>query len=203
MSFFSSFKKATPADVYQEIAQKIVSVALQYRATVLGVDNLRSTNAGAEVVYFLLHMVDRVAFEMLGPRKRDEIIDELTVITIQEYCKAIFVPTTPQPVVLERAGAMVSIMNERQHIYGQVKTLAGNGPAPSAGTLVFAVSYYIHQALRRTSTKDVTEILCGRRKVTMDEIAEFPDPFESMRVAVFVAETLKALRIDESLKKLR
>ncbi len=98
MGILSFFRKASHEDIYREIAQKIVLSSLSYR-TVLNESNSQlSANAGAEVAYLLLHIVDREAFRVIGSSMRNQIFDEVSKRVISDYSKAILHPDTPKHV---------------------------------------------------------------------------------------------------------
>jgi hypothetical protein len=163
-----------------------------------------SFDAGAEFAYLLLHIVDRAAFELFGPKYRVEILEEISKIVIVDYCKSAFVPETPKAVVSDMAVRMFNDMNKRQLIYSQCTSVIGKSPFPaSKGTMVHALSYFVHFALQRTSRTDVDEILCGQKDITKDDLKDFPDLEQTTILAIKVSASIAALEIKDLLKKLR
>ncbi len=63
MGIFSLFRKQKRQVVYQSIAQKIVTASLRYRDLFTANDEA-TAEVGAEMAYFLLHVVDRTAFDL-------------------------------------------------------------------------------------------------------------------------------------------
>jgi hypothetical protein len=139
---------------------------------------------------------------MLGSTHRNVVFDEISKIVIADYCKAVLRPTTPESKALVLASGMMDDMNDRQGIYGQCTSLVGDH-GPSVGTMVFALGYFVHLALQRTPRKDVDDILCGRRKLTKAENDDFPKFDDLLMLASHFGASLRELRINDSLRKLR
>lgn len=202
MGILSMFRKPTHSDIYQKIADNIILASLKYRTSIEDEPNMQLTaDAGAEYAYLLLHLVDRAAFKLLGEEPRNDVFDGISKIVLANYCKAVLRPTTPDSKVQALAYNMMNDLNDRQAIYSQCTSLTGD-PFPSRGTLVFALSYFVYLALQRTANKDVDDILCGRRNLTKSENDDFPEMDDIIMLAVHVGESMKALRINDLLKKL-
>ena len=203
MGMLSIFRKSAPQEIYQEIASRIIISSFQYRSD-LGEDNNKlSADAGAEFTYLLLHIVDRTAFELFGP-KRGEIFEEISKIVIADYCKSVLVPETPKAIVSDMAVRMFNDINKRQLIYSQCTSVIGKPPSFSLkGTMVFALGYFVNFALQRTSRTDVDEILCGQKDITKDDLKDFPDFEQTTTLAIHVGTSIGALGIKDLLKKLR
>ena len=202
MGMLSLFRKRSPKEVYQEIASKIVVSSLAYR-TELGETNPQLTgDAGAEIAYLLLHLVDRTAFQILGAAGRNETFDTIAKIVIAEYARALFRPTTPSDVVTSIGMKMLDDMNERQSTYAVCQSLTGD-PWPSRGTMVFACGYFIHRALGRTDRTDVDGIVKGERDVTEADMDAFPDMEQTLKLAVHIGTCAAELKLADSLKRLR
>ena len=197
------FRKPTHSDIYKEIADNIILASLNYRNSIEDVPNMKLTaDAGAEYAYLLLHVIDRAAFKLLGEELRNEVFDGISKIVLANYCKAVLRPTTPESKVQSSPYNMMNDLNDRQVIYGQCASLTGDS-GPSRGTIGFALAYFVHLALQRTSRKDVDDILCGRRNLTKAEMDDFPGSDEILILTLHVGASLRALRINDSLRKLR
>jgi len=120
MGILSIFRKPTHEEIYQEIASRIIISSFQYRSDLDEDNNKLSADAGAEFVHFLLHIVDRAAFELFGPKRSHEILEEISKIVIADYCKSVLVPETPKAVVCDMAIRMFNDINKRQLIYSGV-----------------------------------------------------------------------------------
>jgi hypothetical protein len=185
--------------IYQEIASKIVFSSLEYSQDIDEGNVKLSADAGAEFALLHLHMVDKTAFQMFGATGRNEVFDEISNRVIVDYCKAVVRPNTPESVVLKLALTMQDNMSERHVIYSQCTS---SDSWPSRGTLVFALGYYVHLAMQKTSRTDVDEILCGRKDVTEDNIDAFPEMEEELMLSGRVAASLIALQLDKLFRKL-
>ena len=96
MGLFSLFRKKKPYEVYQALAQKIVLSSLEFRQDLDASDNEHSADAGAELIYLLLHLLDQRAFAELGASRRDEVFDNILLIVLDDYVSALINAKTPQ-----------------------------------------------------------------------------------------------------------
>jgi hypothetical protein len=202
MGLFSLFGKRKPEEIYQSLAKKIVVSALRYRQEIEAPDNKRSADAGAELIYLLLHLVDRQAFGQLGATQRDTVFDEVSQIAVADYAGAIFNANTPKDVIINSAEQMMSTLNSRQSLYAQCESLTGE-MFPGKGTMIFAFSFFVHQALGNTDRTDVENILIGKDELSKSDLDDFPDIPEVMTTEVTVSSLLIALRIPDELKHLK
>jgi len=204
MGLFSRLSKRTPEEVYRTVAQKIVAASLRYRLDLPTTNSKLSANAGAEVAYFLLHVVDRETFRLLGVSRRDTVFDEIAKIVISAYAEATLTPDAPDDVLLDVAVEMMSTMNSRQSIYAQCKSLLGEQLPGHRGTMLFALCFFIHRALGKTDRADVDvdDILTGERDVGDSDMNDFPDIQEIFQTAVRIGTLLNNLRIPDDLKRL-
>lgn len=202
MSIFSLFHKRSPDDIYDELAHKIVLSSLKYRTTLGAANDLLSANAGAEIAYLLLHILDRQAYQVLGPTGRDKIIDAVSVRVISGYCKVVLRKDAPQDVVQNLGQQMMNTLNERQHIYSKCSSVAGD-QFPGKGTMIFALSFYIHKALGLTKRDDVDDILCGNRNIKNSEMHDFPMADQTLKVTIYFGNILAPWQLSKSLKLLR
>ena len=83
MGILSFFRKPVPEEIYEEIASRIILSSFQYRSYLCEDNNKLSADAGAEFAYLLLHIVDRAAFELFGPKRSEEILEEISKIVIE------------------------------------------------------------------------------------------------------------------------
>ncbi len=201
MGIMSLFRKRLPEDVYKEIASKIVISSLAYRGKLVETNPQLTGDAGAEIAYLLLHLVDRTAFQVLRTPQRDETIDAISKIVIGDYSRALFRPTTPSDVVVSTGMKMLDDMNNRQSIYAACQSFTGD-PWPSRGTMVFACGYFIHKALGKTDRTGVDGILRGERDVTEANMGAFPDTEDALKLAIYVGTCAEELKLAEVLKKL-
>jgi hypothetical protein len=204
MGILSIFRKPAHEEIYQEIASRIIISSFQYRSDLDEDNNKLSTDAGAEFAYLLLHIVDRAAFELFGPKRSEEIFEAISKIVIADYCKSAFRPDTPKAVVFDMAVRMFNDLNKRQLIYSQCTSVIGKSPFPqSKGTMVRALAYFVHFALQRTSRTDVDEIICGHKDITKDDLKDFPNFEQTRTLVIHVGTSIAALGIKDLLKKLR
>lgn len=203
MGILSFFRKPIPEEIYEEIASRIILSSFQYRSDLCEDNNKLSADAGAEFAYLLLHIVDRAAFELFGPKRSEEILEEISKIVIVDYCKSALVPETPKAVVSDMAVRMFNDINKRQLIYSRCTSVIGTPFPASKGTMVFALGYFVHFALQRTSRTDVDEILCGQKDIAKDDLKDFPDFEQTTTLAIHVGTSIGAIGIKDLLKKLR
>lgn len=203
MGLFTRFSKRAPEEVYRTVAQKIVAASLRYRLDLPAPNNKLSADAGAEVAYFLLHVVDREAFRLLGVSRRDTVFDEIAKIVISDYARAVLTPNTPDDILLKVAVQMMDTMNSRQLIYAQCKSLLGEPLPGHRGTMLFALCFFIHRAFRKTDRADVDDILTGERDVGDSDLNDFPDIQVIFETAVRIGTMLANLRIPDDLKRLK
>ncbi len=203
MGLFSIFRKRTPEDVYRSVAQKIVLASLRYRQDLSAPNHQLSADAGAEMVYLLLHFVDREAFQLLGTSQRDTVFDEISKIVIADYASSVLITNAPQDALLHVAEQMMNALGSRQSIYAQCDSLVGGEGFPSRGTMVFAFCFFVHRALGNTTRSDVDDILIGKRDLSDSDLDDFPDLRATLHAAIFVGSTLEALRIPNDLKYLK
>lgn len=202
MGLFSFFSKRKPEEVYQSIAKKIVVAALHYRQEIEASNNKISADAGAEIIYVLLHLVDRQTFGLLGASRRDTIFDEVSQIAVADYAGAVLNANAPQDLLIQNAEQMMETLNSRQSIYAQCESLVG-GSFPSKGTMVFAFSFFVHRVFGHTDRNDVEDILVGRRDLDNTDLEDFPDLPDIMQAAATVGSMVNALRIQDELKHLK
>jgi hypothetical protein len=201
MGLFSLFSKRKPEEIYQSLAKKIVVSALLYRQEIEAPDDKRSADAGAELIYLLLHLLDRQAFDQLGATGRDTVFDEVSQIAVADYAGAIFNANTPQDVIIDSVEQMMSTLNSRQSVYAQCDSLAGE-MFPGKGTMIFALSFYVHQALGNTDRTDVEDILIGKNELRKSDMKDFPSVPEVMNTAITVGSLMIELKIPGELKHL-
>lgn len=202
MGLYSLFSKRKPEEVYQSIAKKIVAAALSYRQGVSDTNSKLSADAGAEMLYLLLHLVDRQALNLLSVSRRDTIFDEVWKRAIADYIRTVVDSNKPQNVVIDIAKQMMNTLNSRQSIYAQCESLTGK-PFPSRGTMVFAFSFFVHRALGRTDRDNVDDILIGKRDFSYSDIDDFPDISDVVKDAIKVGVSVNELQIQDDLKYLK
>ncbi len=185
MKIFKLFRKEDTENVYEQIAQGIVLSSLLYRSEVEATNNQYSADAGAEIAYFLLHMLDEQLFKEIGPEARDKVFDKVAIKVLSDYVGATLKPETPIEIVLELGRSMLDTLNKRQTIYSRCQALLNKGDVvPPRGTILFALSFYIHRALRKTNRNDVGEILCGKRDIDISDLKDFPSSGDVLKVTV-------------------
>lgn len=200
MGLFSFFGSKSPEEVYSSIAKSIVVSALLYSKELGAENNKHAADAGAEVVYFLLHILDRAAFATLGSEKRSTVFDEVSEIALDDYTKATL-SSAPIELQLKIKTHMLQTLDVRQNIYGQCESLAGK--LAERGTMVFAFSFYVHRAMELTQRNDVDEILVGNQDVTISDGDTFPDFSTNLHNAAWIGNVIKELEFEKDLKYLK
>ena len=176
--------------------------SLQFRQGLDAPDNKHSADAGAELIYLLLNLLDQTAFGELGASGRDEVFDNVLLIVLDDYVSAIAntdMPHELQEVIKEE---MIKEMNARQSIYSQCESFSGDY-FPSKGTMIFAFSFYVHKALGNTKRTDVDEILIGNQDIGDSDIEDFPELTDVLEKVLSVISILESLKIPKELNHLR
>ena len=195
MGLFSLSRQRKLEKFCQAMAQKIVLAAHSP-------DNNSSTDAEAEIVYLLLHLVDRQVISQLGVSRRDTVFDEVARITITTHTRAVLQADASQDELMIKVEKMMSTLKSRQSIYFQCKSLFGES-SPNNGTIVFALSFFVYRALGHTDRNDADDILAGRRDISDSDMGDFPEPPEIMAAARAVESIIDALQLASDLKHLR
>ncbi len=190
MNLYGLFHKKEPEDIYVQITQEIVIKSLLFRAEVDTQNNQYSADAGAEILYFLLHQFDRQLFRDVGPEFRERIFDTIAIKVLGDYIQGTLKPETPTEIIHNLCKSMLDTLNERQRIYSKCKCLMVKGIGAAKGSVVFALSFYIHKALRKTKRNNVDEILCGEKDIVMSELDDFPDFEETSKTCIYAMNAL-------------
>ncbi len=186
---------------YQNIASDIVLAARKYRVEAPTSGDEKSADAGAEIIYLLLHVLDRQAFNDLSDSRRDKVFDKVSVIAISDYVKSVIKKDATSDFKDNLTTQMMHTLDERQLIYAQCNSITGD--FPNSGTMVFVLGFYIHKALGKTDRNDVDEILVGKGNLSDADIKDFPDPVELVDLSVKVTVAITESQIAENLKHLK
>ena len=165
-------------------------------------DNQQSANAGAEVAYLLLHLLDREIFAQLSPSQSGVYFDSIAPNVITSYAKAVLRPETPPHLLFETAKQMQDTLNSRQITYSRCRSLLGE-PFPGIGSMAFAFCFFVRRALGQPTQMDVDDILAGEKNISDADQGNFPNPETAFHEAVWIGSTLKALRIYDDVKNLK
>jgi hypothetical protein len=208
MNISSLFGKHSPEDIYDELAHKIILSSLNFPVSVNFIKEINATdkqkaNSGKEISYLLLHILDRQAFQVLRQTGKDKVIDEVTKKVISRYCKSILRKDTPLNLIQELACHMLSTFNERTFLYHRCQSVVDEENPWASGTMVFALSFYIHKALGQTNRDDVDDILYGKRKLEKTDMRDFPMFTQELEISIYFGNVLAEWQINKSLKHLR
>lgn len=188
---------------YDLLIKRIVFLALFYRSK-LNCDIQKSTDASSELIYFLLHIIDRQLFSLYGADKRDEIYDKLSNELIVEFSGALLKGNAPMDAKRQLATSMrvkmLDDLNYRQEIYSKCESVFGE-KFPSAGTMIFALAFYIHKALGKTNIDNVDTILTGERRIEKEELTNFPSVEDVLALCMYMADVvIEKLEINKCLQ---
>ena len=188
MGLLSLFKK-DPDKIYYILSKNIAESALIYKEQVDAPSYRSSSNAGAEVIYLLMHLLDRESFNILGATQRDNVFDEVLkrVISLNS---------------LVDSETLLKDLDARQELYGQLDTITGDN-FPSRGTVIFAFCFYVHKALQKTFRNDLDDILLEKKDVDESNEKDFPDLTETMNASIFITAVLSELEIAKHIKELQ
>jgi len=186
------YGEPSQGDIYEGFAHSIVASALQYRENFDESNNQDSADAGAEIVYFLLHQLNYYLFKEFGPEVRDKVFDKVAINTLHLYLRYVLKPNTPSGISQDIYIMMLNTLNNRQDSYSKCPTLCSKGICLSSkGTTLFALNFYIHKALRRTNREDLDEdLLRGKRDIDISEMSDFPELQNYMKWDVCTMATM-------------
>ena len=202
MGILSLFRKPSSEEAARFLVEHIVLASLLYRKELAHPDDQRSADAGVEVAYLLLHLLDRELFGRFGASRREVLFDPIAQAVVARYTKAVLRPETPSDLLFDAAKQMQDTLNERQMTYAKCESLLGD-PFPGIGTMVFAFCFFVHRALGRTNRTDVDDILAGdKSKLSQADLSDFPDAEFVFRGAVWIGSILKPLRLQDQAKYL-
>lgn len=196
------FKKKNPEDIYLLLAHHITYPSLLYGKELETEDNKKRADAGEEMLYFFLYVLDVYAFKILGEKKRDEVFDKVYERAIYDYCTATLKDETPKELVTQLLFEMIDKLNERQSNYSKCNSILGEGFS-SRGTAVFALSFFIHKALGKTKRSDVKSIFEGKRDLKKEDLKDFPDSDFVLKLVMFVGNVIKESNFPKLLKRLK
>lgn len=202
MTFFDFFRRKQPSQILMELRHIAVIASLTFRQqTKEGNDEL-SANAGAELLYFLLHVTDTVMYLGLKPTKRAEYFDLLTLDAIRSYANAILVAEAPDELQSGAREMMLRRFNSRQATYARCTSLAGE-VLPTPGSKMFALSFLVHRALGRTERVTFDDILAGIEPIKESEFADFPGVESIVLWSTFAAGSVQDMKLSRAIRSLR
>lgn len=201
------FQRRTSDEIIQELSAKIILCGLEYRATIQEYSDKISANVGAEIIYLLLHEIDRIAFDIFYavPKQHEKVMKLLTYKTITDYTRTVLKKGMSIAFTTNLGLSMIKDFNNRHiEIYSRCRTLVGEkrSPYPSTGTRIFALGYFIHRALGKTPEKNVDDILVGKQEITREDVTTFPDFTELIKLQVEIMSSLVTMKVKENLQKL-
>ena len=156
MNLFDFFRRKSPGQILFELRHIAVIGALSFRTHTDEKNNQFSANAGAELLYFLLHSIDIAMHYGLHPTKRAEYLNFLTLDAIRNYANAILTSEAPEELKASVAETMLRRFNSRQLSYSRCTSFAGEN-LPTPGSKTFALSFYVYRALVVRSINNITK----------------------------------------------
>lgn len=210
MGFFSLFRKQDPEEVIASLCQDIVAATILAPSVLAVEKDQRSQWAWTEVLYLLLHLVDRELFALMGQQGRDRYLDRIVLRAIGVYAVSEMMHRTPNIDTEVVCKEMLNTFNLRQMSYSNCTSLFGEGSSvagsitfPRPGSMVFALCLFVHEGLGRPTPKDANNLLAGKGDISSINLTELPDVECLMRAAVYIGTTIKELRLQANLKHLR
>lgn len=189
MGLFSFFQRRDPEEIISDVAQVVVTVAIESRGHLLDAKNPRSARASCEVVYALLHVVDRSLFRKVGADKRNAYFDAITTRAITMYVVAVLKPKLPnyEPATLGKL--MLEGLNNRQEVFANCTSIAGEGTPsrfPTQGSVVFAMCYFIRKELGDKMATPAKPLLAGKADISQTPLEELPSVEQLVKAAALV-----------------
>ncbi len=202
MSIFDLFRKKPPAETLLELRHVAVLASLKFRQHTNESNDQLSANAGAELLYFLLHVVDTVMHQTLPPQKRAEYFDFLTLDAIRHYADAMLSQKTPDDLRASVKETMLRRFNTRQMTYARCTSLAGD-QLPTPGSKMFALAFLVHRALGRTDRDRFADILSGTERIKESEFGDFPEVGDIVLWSAFAAGSIQDMKLPKSVRSLK
>lgn len=183
MGLLTLFQRVSAKEICDEIANKIVRAASHYQTRLDTDNNYYAAKAGEELAFLLLHMLDRQALSLLGPIGRNHVFDAVVSRVVFRYWKCVLQGDVPAEILDKARRKMWDVINERQVLYSQCTSWIGEDPEaawPGPGTMVFVLSFFIHQALGLTRCDDVDDMLLGKLPIETSRVDDFPEEIKGV-----------------------
>ncbi len=202
MGLLDLFRKIPPDQTLFRLRHIAVIGAITFRTHTEEKNNQLSSNAGAELLYFLLHIVDTAMHQCLQPTKRAEYFDVLTLDAIRNYANAMLTENAPEELKASVKETMLRRFNARQMTYSHCTSLAGE-VLPTPGSKMFAFSFLVHRALGRTDRVKFDGILAGTEKIKESEFSDFPGVENIVSWSTFAGGKIIDLDLPRAIRALR
>jgi len=202
MNLLDLFRRKTPEQSLFELRNIAVIGALSFRTHTDEKNNQLSANAGAELLYFILHIIDVAMHQGLQPNKRADYFNFLTIDAIRNYANAILTADALEELQASVKETMLRRFNSRQLTYSRCTSIAGE-ILPSPGSKMFALSFFVHRALGRTDRVRFDDILAGTEKIKESEFSDFPGVENTLLWSAFAAGIIKAIKLPSAIRSLR
>lgn len=202
MGLFSFLQRRDPEDVISDVAQVVVTGAIEAREHLLDAKNPKSTRASCEVVYALLHVVDRHLFRRVGVDKRDAYFDAITTRVISMYVMAVLKPKMANDDPATLGQRMLEGLNNRQETFAGCTSIAGEGAPsgfPTPGSVVFAMCYFVRKELGDRMATPAKPLLAGKADISQTPLDELPSVEQLIKAAALVGPA--AGQIDKILRQ--
>lgn len=200
-NLFFCFRKSSPENIYREISSKIIISSLSFGQEIDEINNKLSSDACAEFVYFLAHIVLRLVSELYDVKKAKQIYEEISKRTIIDYCNAVLAVDTPDYITEGLKDQMFKDIKSRQMLYSKCKTITDH--FQSKETMIFALSFLINKALKRTSRNDILEIITGQKEINKSDLKDLPSFCECTKVSIYAGIAINSLNLKKFMKKLK
>jgi hypothetical protein len=202
MNIFNLFRQRQPTQVLLDLRHTAVLASLTFRQHVNEADHQLSADAGAELLYFLLHLTDVAMHQQLAPPKRAAYFDFLVLDAVQSYSSAVLTAAAPTSLRENAKETMLLHFNARQATYSRCVSFSADG-MPFPGSKVFAFAFLVHHALRRTRLVDFDEILSGAKKIDESDFGEYPGAADIFSWSAFSAASIQELKLQKSIRSLK
>jgi len=202
MSIFNIFRKKPPTQTLLELRHVAVLASLTFREHTNESNHELSANAGAELLYFLLHITDTFMHQHLTPVQRASYFDALTLDSISSYADAMLSEKTPRDLRASAKEMMLRRFNSRQRTYSRCKSFNGNG-FPSAGSKLFALAFLAHRALGRTERVQFDQVLAGNEPIGESELPDFPTVPDIVLWSAFATGSIEDMKLKRAVRALK
>ncbi|WP_428060157.1 DUF805 domain-containing protein [Candidatus Avelusimicrobium stercoris] len=142
---------------------------------------VKSWQEKLEMRYLLLMETDRLLFLNFG-KGREPIMAEVL--------KRVLLKSSTNEKTFKK---VIDEYHKRIPVYMVCRELIGENGCQT-GTRVFALSHFLQRARGKTTGKDMTSVIIGKRKLKAEDTPEFLDFFETIPLAVGVSQNVISIK---------
>jgi hypothetical protein len=115
---FPFLKRTTPESLALAFGREITNIAVEFRSFIPeSISSKSAASAGAEVGFLLLHILDRKAFKVLGPDRRNTLVDQAVFSFNYNYAKDVLNDKAPEEFIVKYTASLANLHYARGRVY--------------------------------------------------------------------------------------